>query len=462
MTYHKFKQFIQSEHLADNITHIDIALSGGADSVCLTAFLAKYRDESKPELSLRAHHIRHGLRDSDELDARIARQVADRFKIPFIQTDLHLGEITENIEDTARKARYDALFREIQLLNMSKDNICLALAHHGDENAETALWRLGRGCGLEGLTLSVKRFIHNILLIRPLLCLSKAEIYDYLKENQIPWAEDPTNQSDHYLRNRIRHDVLPPLYQTATKPDCIYHSLIYIRHDADSLDSFADFFVKSHPIHFNGWFCPYHDWLKLNHEAQIQVLRHAARHLIQGHELTQSFVYQSLEMIQNQHEKHRISTDETISTGYCKTGVMVWCNQRPELPEPIHIPIPSQDLDIYHLYRLSLFNIKSDDILKNTTSQIYISKNSIITKSNQLYIYPAGLYKTLTTSAGKQTKPLEALRSQGIPDIWRHYWPVLCDDEGPLWILGGMRTERAKAGAAYAIAAHVRGIGDSQ
>ena len=329
------------------------------------------------------------------------------------------------------------------------------MAHHGDENVETALWRLGRGCGLEGCTLSYKSTRNGILIIRPLLCLSKSEIYQYLKEKHIPWAEDPTNQSDHYLRNRIRHDVLPPLFQSSSKPDCIYKSLINIRHDADSLSSFADYFVQSHSTHFNGWFCPYTDWNLLNHEAQIQVLRHAARHIQTGHIITQDFVSKSLEMIHNQHQNHRISTDETISIGYCKTGVMLWCNQRPKLPEPMVISIPSQDVDINHLYKLSLFKIRTDSVLKNTPSQLFISQDSIVTQNNQFTVYPAGMFKTLTTSTGRTTHTMEALRSQGVPDIWRNYWPVLCDDDGPLWILGGMRTDHAKPGTANIIAVHV-------
>ena len=440
MPYSKFMKFIQSEHLLDNITHIDIALSGGADSVCLTAFLTRYRDDENPRIQLRAHHIRHGLRDSDKYDAEIARQIADRFKIPFIQTDLNLGILTENIEENARNARYHALFDEIR--NIATDKICLALAHHGDENTETAIWRLGRGCGLEGLTLSPKRIIDGIQIIRPMLCLSKQEIYEYLKDNQIAWAEDPTNQSDHYLRNRIRHEVLPSLYKNAMSPDCVYSSLINIRHDTDALDSFANHFVQSHPTHFDGWYCSYTDWHLLNREAQIQVLRHAARRIVTGHCISQDFVHRAMDMIGERNPGHRISTDERISMGYCKTGIMVWNTQRPDLPEPITISVPVQDLNIYDLYKLSIFHVQNEIFLKNTTSQLFISEDYI--NSERLTIYPAGHFNHLTTSDGRMTKTSEALRSQGIPDIWRNYWPVLCDDQKPLWILGGMRTNQAK------------------
>ena len=120
-----------SEHILNNVSHIDIALSGGADSVCLTALLSRYCHDDNHQITLRAHHIRHGLRDSDSIDAAIARDIADRFHIPFIQTDLNLGPITENIEETARNARYQALFHEIQTLNLPQNQVCLALAHHG-------------------------------------------------------------------------------------------------------------------------------------------------------------------------------------------------------------------------------------------------------------------------------------------------------------------------------------------
>ena len=129
--------FIHEYNIFSNILHIDIALSGGADSVGLAALLAAYRHQSGANVSLRTHHIRHGLRN-DAYDSEIARTTAEKLALPHIETLLNLGDVACNVEAVARSARYEAFFGALA----NEQNAALALAHHGDENVETAIWRL--------------------------------------------------------------------------------------------------------------------------------------------------------------------------------------------------------------------------------------------------------------------------------------------------------------------------------
>ncbi len=430
-TYQKTAKFITSEHLLDDITHIDIALSGGADSVCLLALLSAMQSG----IELRAHHIRHGLRDDLE-DAQIARHTAELFNMDYIQTDLQWpdGIPQSNIEEAARRARYTAFFFQVPKQG------ALAIAHHGDENLETAIWRLGRGCGIEGFALAPKRIYQDVVLIRPLLILSKDEIYQFLNDMDLKWAEDPTNASDHYRRNRIRHTILPEMKAEAMADDCIYRSLIDVRHDADALTSFAESFVHSQPMHFERWFCPWERWNALNHEAQFQVIRHAARHVSTGHCPTREFVQKAIELLHSPQINHRQIENGRIHIGFSHTGVMMWPQMDPPQPEIITIPIPCCDLPVWSFAKLSVWHNIPQDSLKNTTSTLHILANAI---QGELTIRPASCFSELQRSNGNLTKLSEALRNQGVPDIWRKIWPVLCDARGPLWVLGGMRTLNA-------------------
>ncbi|MBO4351215.1 MAG: hypothetical protein J6A01_09765, partial [Proteobacteria bacterium] len=304
----------------------------------------------------------------------------------------------------------------------------------------TALWRLGRGCGLEGFVLAPKRWECGIALIRPLLLLSKDEIYDFLKTFHLEWAEDPTNASDHYRRNRIRHSILPELKSEAMSNECIYRSLINMRHDADALASFAEFFVQSHPMHFGRWFCSWDDWQHLSQEAQYQIIRHAARQILPGYCPSRELTLDAIKLLQSQKQTQRQIEDGRIHIGFSHTGVMMWPQNDTPQPEAIPIPIPCNDLPVWRFGKLSVWRSIPQDMLPNTTSTLHTHAESI---HGELTIRPSSCFSELQRSNGNLTKLSEALRSQGVPDIWRKVWPVLCDARGPLWVLGGMRTLNA-------------------
>ena len=429
--YRKILQFIGTEHLLDGIRRIEIALSGGADSVCLLAVLGTM----KRGIELRAHHVRHHLRD-DAQDADIARQNAALFGIEYLQTDLDWpqGIPQANIEEIARNARYEALFSKIL------PGSALAIAHHGDENLETALWRLGRGCGIEGIALAPKRIEHGIVLIRPLLAVSKEDVYSFLRDNQLHWAEDPTNASAHYRRNRIRHDLLPAIKQEAMSNDCLYRSLVDIRHDADAISSFAESFVQSCPAHLGGWFCVWNRWHSLSREAQFQVIRHAARMLLPGHCPSRDFIVQAVELLEMRPQTRRQIENGRIHVGFSHQGVMMWSNETLDIPQNLTVPIPCSDLPVLKIATLTVWRSIPQDALKNTTSLLHIRADAI---EGELTICPACQFHDVQASNGNLAKLSEALRSQGVPDVWRKHWPVLCDARGPLWVLGGMRTLNA-------------------
>lgn len=153
---------------------------------------------------LSAAHVNHGLRPTSGQDAAFVEQMCRELGVPCRVMRVH---VEGKSEDAARKARYAAL-REVCVEN---GTVILALAHHLRDQAETMLLHLFRGSGGGGLSAMAEHSRHDegTVLWRPWLSVSPEIIRAALREQGIPWREDETNAGDDYLRNYIRHQVLP-------------------------------------------------------------------------------------------------------------------------------------------------------------------------------------------------------------------------------------------------------------
>ena len=182
-----------------------LGLSGGADSVALMYLLIP--DVRKGRIRIEAVHVNHGLRgrESDE-DERFCSELCKKEGIPLYTCNADLSGRTD--EASAREARY-ALFR-----NRYRETCAdaLILAHHADDQAETYLMRLLRGAGPDGLScMKADDAVAGMRILRPMLFLRRNEIRDTLRAEGIGWREDASNENTVYLRNRIRHELIPVL-----------------------------------------------------------------------------------------------------------------------------------------------------------------------------------------------------------------------------------------------------------
>ncbi len=187
-------------------------LSGGPDSVCLLHFLRHL--SQKKHFELLAVHVHHGLRGTDaDADARFCRALCRELGIPFLLYKKNVRALAKkldlSVEHAARKARYEAFAAAAKKTGASK----IALGHHLDDQAETVLLNLLRGTRAEGLCgIPVRRPLNKkVEIVRPLLCITRAEVEEYLKANNLPCVTDQTNFDDMYTRNWIRHELLPLL-----------------------------------------------------------------------------------------------------------------------------------------------------------------------------------------------------------------------------------------------------------
>lgn len=182
-----------------------LGISGGADSVCLLFLLLEY--SKRVSLELAAVHVNHGIRGAAaEADACYVEKLCRDNGIPFylVQGDVRSLAAEEKCseEDAGRRLRYRAFRETAERLHGTR----IAVAHNANDRAETMLLHLFRGSGLRGLC-GIEPVREDI--IRPLLCLERGEIEDYLRERDIAWCTDGTNGEDEYTRNRIRHHILP-------------------------------------------------------------------------------------------------------------------------------------------------------------------------------------------------------------------------------------------------------------
>lgn len=182
--------------------HILVAVSGGPDSICLLDVLFLLSKQRSLQLSI--VHVNYRLRGKDaDADARLVQKMASLYDIPCTvfspKYDTH-----DVSEETLRKIRY-AFFEK---LRKQKKCAVIAVAHNEDDQAETVLLRIIRGAGLTGLAAMRPK---NGFIIRPLMTTSRVNILRYLEERGIPYRQDVSNQDTRFLRNRIRHVLLPLL-----------------------------------------------------------------------------------------------------------------------------------------------------------------------------------------------------------------------------------------------------------
>jgi len=190
------------------------AVSGGADSSAMLAALAAAHTTAQ----LRCIHIEHGIRPAAESrgDAAFVRSLCKELDVPCRVVSIAPGRIAAlaqkrgmGIEAAARRYRRRAWFREAARLEAEGRGLVRVLtAHTADDARETVLMRILRGAGPSGLAAMP---VSRGRILRPLITLGRRDVLDYLKEKNISWREDSTNTDTQFLRNRVRHCLIPQL-----------------------------------------------------------------------------------------------------------------------------------------------------------------------------------------------------------------------------------------------------------
>jgi len=186
--------------------HVLVGISGGPDSIALTRVLMTL--ENHLGITLELAHLNHGLRGEESLrDEDFVKVFAEENSLELSIEARDIKALAQNeklsIEEAGRNARYDLFNR----LSAKSPKTKIALGHHEDDHVEQVLMNLIRGIGPQGLKgIPPKR---EGRIIRPLIRFTKLEILDFLKEISQPYILDSSNEDTLFLRNRIRHDLIP-------------------------------------------------------------------------------------------------------------------------------------------------------------------------------------------------------------------------------------------------------------
>lgn len=215
----KVADFVSTQALVAPAERILLAVSGGADSTALMHAMSALNSAGIVRADLLCCHINHQLRGTDaDRDEDFVRASAAQLNLPLttrkVDVRAFAGRNKLSIETAGRKLRIQTLL-EVARNTRSK---CVATAHQKNDNAETLVQRFLRGTGFRGLCgiWPTRTFGEAITFIRPLLCVTRSEIIEYLRNRNLKWCTDHTNFDCAHTRNSIRHRLLPALQQNSS------------------------------------------------------------------------------------------------------------------------------------------------------------------------------------------------------------------------------------------------------
>ncbi|MFH1654222.1 MAG: tRNA lysidine(34) synthetase TilS [Pseudomonadota bacterium] len=239
MLYQNFLKTIEENGLFEAGDNLVVGVSGGVDSVVLLHLLLRLRDELG--VFLHVVHVNYKMRGKDsDGDEYFVRELCENKSIPFFRRRVDLSNERENFQLEARNFRLDFFARIAGQLGAD----AIVLGQHLDDQVETVLMHLVRGCGVAGLRgIEIKSNYCGVKLIRPLIAFSKNEIFEFAEKNKIEWREDVSNEKLIYTRNIMRHKLISVMKEINPKvEEAIFHLSRHAKEDDDALSKFADEF----------------------------------------------------------------------------------------------------------------------------------------------------------------------------------------------------------------------------
>lgn len=254
----KIVNTINEHGLADAGSSILVAVSGGADSVCLLHVLSRIRKGNR--FKIYVAHLNHQIRGIEaDADEEYVKSLCIKLNVKFFTKSVDVPSLAKKLkiseEEAGRKARYDFFS---QITDEKKIDF-IATAHNKNDQAETVLMRMIRGTGLSGLR-GIK-YIREDGVIRPLLDVTRQEIEQYCHDFKLKYKTDSTNSDNNYTRNKIRNIILPMLEKelNPNATEALANLAGALSEDADFIDSYTKrLYQRLSPPVMNGKFKAIH------------------------------------------------------------------------------------------------------------------------------------------------------------------------------------------------------------
>ncbi|MBQ8207399.1 MAG: tRNA lysidine(34) synthetase TilS [Clostridia bacterium] len=415
------------------------AFSGGADSSLLLYLLRDWCAEKG--VKLYAAHVNHGIRDGEAFrDRDFCLRICEKAGIEAFVLDADVPRIAvesgKSIESAARDVRYD-FFAKI----MAENNIpVLATAHNADDNLETLIFRLARGTALRGLCgiPPVRKISSGGFVVRPILALTKDEILDACRDFGIEYVYDSTNSDTVYARNSIRASVLPIL--RSINPEASKASVRtseFLRADCDYLDCAAEKYLAEKDSDSTSKLSALEEPI-FNRAMVMLYMRHSDAMLEYTH------IEALRELVKKAREHSSISLPGR-KRAFIEKGRLSFAEDNREPNDPV---IPDEILISEGDNHFGEYVLRLEDgfstFPSHSTPQIQRTEENIYKLFTQVIIQSDKINGSLRVrcrrsgdkirSAGMSKDIRKLFSAHRIPLSERAGYPIICDDDGILWI----------------------------
>jgi len=430
--YPSFLENIKKNHLVEEHDTIVLGFSGGKDSVTLFYLLQELKKEI--DFHLAAAYFNHKLRSDAAREQQWVQNFCQSRNMELVIGSKNVIQFKKkhklNLEHAASLSRY-SFFKKV---SSQYKNAKVATAHTKSDLTETFFIKLFRGSGLQGLSTIYSKKENTI--IRPLLLFDQAEILAFLKRNNIPFYRDYTNEQDEFLRNRIRHHVVPEIKKI--EPNIhrhIFKTVSIIQEEYDYFSELAKKILAEHLILDK--VLPANILENYHLALQRHIIREYIR-LLKGNLLNIDFVH--IEAVRTRHSE---------AGGLAIPGIELTFHKGFIFPGDFSIPDYS-------------YKIKSPGSLeiKETGQTVIVENVDTFQKpvDNKKIIIPFSLVKFPLTvrnpiSRDKyikinttiNQKVFETIRASGIPSELRNLCPVILNGDGEIiWVVGSPVAEAFK------------------
>lgn len=445
--YKKVMSYIKDNNLIKSGDKVLVALSGGPDSVCLLNILYNLKAELNIEIG--AAHLNHLLRDKDAFeDEEYVKTLCKSLDIPCFVKRVDINKYSKDKKMSSEMAGRDARYNFFDDIVKDEGYTKIATAHNANDQAETILFRLMRGSGIEGLC-GIK--VRRDKIIRPILCLSRKEVEEYIEINNLKPRIDKTNFEKIYNRNKIRLDIIPYIKENFNEDiiQTLNRMSVLLQKDNEFIENSARSFYEKHCIEQSDYFIIKKEMFDNKEAVVTRVIRYALTNFSKTHyDFEMKHIYEICNLAKNNSGKaidlpNKIYAENIYGDIYIKERINI--NNIDVKQEIVvnkneingkKIFFDNENIEFSLLKNDSNLDLNQNNFIKYFDFDKINDSISLRKRKNGDKIIPLGM------KGSKKIKDL--FIDMKVPKEERDCIPLLCFDENISWIVGIRVSEEYK------------------
>jgi tRNA(Ile)-lysidine synthase len=439
--------YIKDNNLIKSGDKVLVALSGGPDSVCLLNILYNLKAELNIEVG--AAHLNHLLRDKDAFeDEEYVKTLCKSLDIPCFVKRVDINKYSKDKKMSSEMAGREARYNFFDDIVKDEGYTKIATAHNANDQAETILFRLMRGSGIEGLC-GIK--VRRDKIIRPILCLSRKEVEEYIEINNLKPRIDKTNFEKIYNRNKIRLDMIPYIKENFNEDiiQTLNRMSVLLQKDNEFIENSARSFYEKHCIEQSDYFIIKKEMFDNKEAVVTRVIRYALTNFSKTHyDFEMKHIYEICNLAKNNSGKaidlpNKIYAENIYGDIYIKERINI--NNIDVKQEIVvnkneingkKIFFDNENIEFSLLKNDSNLDLNQNNLIKYFDFDKINDSISLRKRKNGDKIIPLGM------KGSKKIKDL--FIDMKVPKEERDCIPLLCFDENISWIVGIRVSEEYK------------------